>query len=196
MYCICGLLLGVPVQQSTYYYNFSTSHVYMCNVHVHVCTCTESPSILYSYNLPAGCCRLCHPVIHPAALDLTHSLTTPEPSSLPQQSHPAPHRHGILSPTLDSIRIQWGSARGERNRNKEGGGVGTNETIGHLSLKGMVNQITFFSHASVTCIVHVHVLYTCWFHALAVLKGHCAYMCKGRPTLLCILAMSRCQVEV
>ena len=83
--------------------------------------------------------RKCRPVMHPAALNLTHSLTAHDsgpPST--NSAHVHAHQHpalspGVLSPALDSIRIQWGSNGGRSHGNKEGH---KNEKLGHQSLKG------------------------------------------------------------
>ena len=92
--------------------------------------------------------RICRPVMHPAALNLTHSLTTSEsgpPST--NSAHNHAHQHltlspGILSPALDSIRIQWGSNGGRSHGNKEGH---KNEKLGHHSLKGTCAHYNFIA---------------------------------------------------
>ena len=96
-------------------------------------------SILFFYS------RICRPVMHPAALNFTRSLTTPEsgpPSTNSAHSHA--HQHltlspGVLSPALDSIRIQWG---GGSHGNKEGH---KNEKLGHQSLKGTCAHYNFIA---------------------------------------------------
>ena len=79
--------------------------------------------------------------MHPAALNLTHSLITPESGSPSTNSaHNHAHQHpalapiGVLSPALDSIHIQWGSNGGRSHGNKKKG----NEKLGHQSLKGIL----------------------------------------------------------
>ena len=89
--------------------------------------------------------RKCRLVMHPAALNFTHSLTAPEsgPPSI-NSAHNHAHQHltlspGVLSPALDSIRIQWG---GGSHGNKEGH---KNEKLGHQSLKGTHARYNFIA---------------------------------------------------
>ena len=92
-------------------------------------------------------------MIHPAALNLTHSLTSTPPSSTqPLPSHPRhdpPTPGGILSPVLDSMRIQWGATGGnEGGHDTEGGKERRRETLGHQSLKGIsLYYVRTFYHA-------------------------------------------------
>ena len=82
--------------------------------------------------------------MHPAALNLTHSLTTVPELGQPSSENPAhshAHQHlalspGVLSPALDSIRIQWGSNGGHSHDNVE---RHKDEKLGHQSLKGTQN---------------------------------------------------------
>ena len=70
---------------------------------------------------------VCQPVVHPAAINLSHTLTQSDhPPHTPHTSH-TPHSSpsppiGILSPSLDSIRNNWGKDK--------------NGSLGYHSMKG------------------------------------------------------------
>ncbi len=60
--------------------------------------------IRHIFNLPLYCFSACHSVIHPAALNLTQTLSLHTPATPLHLPRPPT---GVLSPVLDSFRIKW-----------------------------------------------------------------------------------------